>query len=209
MTLSRRETNAQSADSVKPGPSVGPLGRAPQGGRNWEGFGSDSYLQGVGAYNGVKGIQAAGVQACVKHFIANEQEHFRGDGHMPDTISPNIDDRTLHEVYLPPFSEAVRAGVASVMCSYNMINGSYGCENSKLMNGVLKDELGFQGYVLAGGWSRARDGGGGLANGSKIGLRSAVEWVRCWPVWIRHSPVMAFPGRMVFRFGEMSCPARS
>jgi beta-glucosidase-like glycosyl hydrolase len=53
-------------------------------------------------------------------------------------------------VYLWPFSEAVRAGVASVMCSYNMINGTYGCSNSKLLNGVLKDELGFQGYVMAG-----------------------------------------------------------
>lgn len=132
------------------GPSVGPLGRSPLGGRNWEGFGSDPYLSGVGAYQGVRGIQDAGAQACIKHYIANEQEHFRGDGQNRDTVSANVDDRTLHEVYLPPFAEAVRAGVASVMCSYNMINGSYGCQNSWALNGVLKEELGFQGYVMAG-----------------------------------------------------------
>ncbi|KAI5854414.1 beta-glucosidase-related glycosidase [Tricharina praecox] len=139
------------------GPSVGPIGRSPDGGRNWEGFGSDPYLQGVGAFESVRGIQGAGVQATVKHYIANEQEHFRGDGWAHNTVSSNIDDRTLHELYLWPFSEAVRAGVASVMCSYNMVNGSYACSNSKLLNGVLKDELGFQGYVMA-DWLAQRSG---------------------------------------------------
>lgn len=61
------------------------------------------------------------MQATIKHFIANEQEHFRGDGQVQNTISSNVDDRTLHETYLWPFSEGVRAGVASVMCSYNMV----------------------------------------------------------------------------------------
>ncbi|KAI5813223.1 beta-glucosidase [Pyronema omphalodes] len=139
------------------GPAVGPLGRAPQGGRNWEGFGSDPYLQGVAAHYAVKGIQDAGTQATIKHYIGNEQEHFRGDGWNHNTVSANIDDRTLHEVYLWPFSEAVRAGVAAVMCSYNTINGTYGCSNSKLLNGVLKDELGFQGYVMA-DWLAQRSG---------------------------------------------------
>ena len=60
----------------------------------------------------------------MKHYIANEQEHFRGDGFMASTISSNVDDRTMHEAYLWPFSEAVRAGVASVMCSYNMVSHS-------------------------------------------------------------------------------------
>ncbi|KAF8536866.1 glycoside hydrolase family 3 protein [Trichophaea hybrida] len=139
------------------GPAVGPLGRAPQGGRNWEGFGSDPYLQGVAAFHAVKGIQDAGTQATIKHYIGNEQEKFRGDGWTHDTVSANIDDRTLHEVYLWPFAQAVKAGVAAVMCSYNMINGTYGCSNSKLLNGVLKDELGFQGYVMA-DWLAQRSG---------------------------------------------------
>ena len=103
------------------GPSIGPLGRQPLGGRNWEGFGSDPYIQGVGGYETVKGIQDAGVQACAKHFIANEQEHYRGDGAISNTVSANVDDRTMHEVYGWPFSEAVRAGVASIMCSYNKV----------------------------------------------------------------------------------------
>jgi len=107
------------------GPSVGPLGRAPLGGRNWEGFGSDPYLQGVAAYESVRGIQDNGVQATIKHYVANEQEHFRGDNGVSNTISSNVDDRTMHEVYLWPFAEGVRAGVASVMCSYNMVSIYY------------------------------------------------------------------------------------
>jgi beta-glucosidase-like glycosyl hydrolase len=103
-------------------PSIGPLGRQPAGGRNWEGFGSDPYLQGVGGYESVKGLQDAGTQACVKHWVANEQEHYRGDGGISNTISANVDDRTMHEVYMWPFAEAVKAGVASVMCAYNQVS---------------------------------------------------------------------------------------
>lgn len=55
----------------------------------------------------------------------------------------------MHELYAWPFANAVKAGVSSVMCSYNRINGSYGCANSKTLNGVLKDELGFQGYGMS------------------------------------------------------------
>jgi beta-glucosidase len=56
----------------------------------------------------------------------------------------------MHELYHWPFQNAVRAGVSSIMCSYNRINGSYGCQNSKTLNGLLKEELGFQGYVRSG-----------------------------------------------------------
>ena len=55
----------------------------------------------------------------------------------------------MHETYLWPFANAIRAGSASVMCSYQRINGSYGCQNSKALNGLLKEELGFQGYVIS------------------------------------------------------------
>jgi beta-glucosidase len=57
--------------------------------------------------------------------------------------------QTIHETYLWPFANAVRAGTASIMCSYQRINGSYGCQNSKTLNGLLKNELGFQGYVMS------------------------------------------------------------
>jgi beta-glucosidase len=116
---------------VQLGPVVGPLGRSPEGGRNWEGFAPDPVLSGIAVGETIKGIQAAGVMACTKHYILNEQEHFR-QGAPPATltaaISSNLDDVTMHELYLWPFADAVRAGTASVMCSYNQINNSYACQ---------------------------------------------------------------------------------
>lgn len=98
------------------GPVAGPLGKNALGGRNWEGFGADPYLQGIAMAETIKGIQSAGVQATAKHYILNEQELNR------DTMSSTVDDRTMHELYLWPFADAVHANVASVMCSYNKIN---------------------------------------------------------------------------------------
>ena len=63
--------------------------------------------------------------------------------------SSNVDDRTEHEIYVAPFLRSVMAGVASVMCSYNLVNGTYACENNHTMNGILKNELGFQGFVMS------------------------------------------------------------
>ncbi|KAF2404436.1 hypothetical protein EJ06DRAFT_526515 [Trichodelitschia bisporula] len=141
------------------GPVVGPLGRTPLGGRNWEGFGSDPVLQAVAAAETIRGIQSEGVIATIKHFVGNEQEHFRQSWEWgrPNAISSNIDDRTLHELYVWPFAESVRAGVGSLMCSYNQVNNSYACQNSKLLNGILKDELGFQGFVQS-DWLAQRGG---------------------------------------------------
>lgn len=131
------------------GPAMGPLGRVPAGGRNWEGFGSDPVLQGIAAAETIKGIQSEGVIATAKHYIFNEQEHFRqaNEWGLSHAISANVDDRTLHELYLWPFADSVRAGVGSIMCSYQQANNTYTCGNSKLLNGVLKDELGFQGFI--------------------------------------------------------------
>ncbi|KAF3939132.1 Beta-glucosidase [Dactylella cylindrospora] len=139
------------------GPCMGPLGRFPVGGRNWEGFGSDPYLQGVASAITVEAIQEQGVIATAKHFIGNEQERFRqvpeanaqGWPNVTEAISANIGDRTLHELYLWPFAESVHAGVGAIMCSYNQVNNSYACQNSYLLNGVLKNELGFQGFVMS------------------------------------------------------------
>ncbi|TGJ78371.1 hypothetical protein E0Z10_g10397 [Xylaria hypoxylon] len=124
------------------GPVAGPLGKHPTGGRNWEGFGSDPYLQGIAMAETIEGLQSVGVQANAKHFILNEQELNR------ETMSSTVDDRTMHELYLWPFADAVHANVASVMCSYNKINGTWACENDGVMNKLLKQELGFQGYVM-------------------------------------------------------------
>ncbi|KXJ94594.1 putative beta-glucosidase A [Microdochium bolleyi] len=142
--------------SVMLGPAVGPLGRAPAGGRNWEGFSPDPYLTGVAAAESIRGIQDAGVIATLKHYIGNEQEHFRVAGEargynytINESSSSNIDDKTMHELYLWPFADGVRAGVGSIMCSYQQINNSYGCQNSATLNGLLKGELGFQGFVMS------------------------------------------------------------
>ncbi|KAK2784302.1 hypothetical protein FQN52_009107 [Onygenales sp. PD_12] len=140
--------------NVHLGPSVGPLGRKPRGGRNWEGFGSDPSLQGIGGAETIKGIQSTGVIATVKHLVGNEQEMFRMAfpiqpvSFLQPAYSANIDDRTLHELYLWPFADSVRAGVGSVMMAYNDVNSSSCSQNSKLINGILKEELGFQGFVM-------------------------------------------------------------
>ncbi|KAH9936901.1 beta-glucosidase [Amylocystis lapponica] len=119
------------------------LGRVAQAGRNWEGFSVDPFLSGETAYETVLGLQQAGVQACAKHYINNEQEYKRTQE------SSNVDDRTQHEIYLKPFLRSVQAGVASVMCSYNLINDTYACENDHTLNVLLKGELGFRGYVMS------------------------------------------------------------
>ncbi|KAJ5152916.1 beta-glucosidase A [Penicillium canariense] len=150
--------------TVQLGPVAGPLGRTPEGGRNWEGFSPDPVLTGVAMAETIKGIQDTGVIACAKHYIGNEQEHFRqageatGHGYtISDSISSNIEDRAMHELYLWPFADAVRAGVGSFMCSYSQINNSYGCQNSYTLNKLLKSELGFQGFVMS-DWSAQHSG---------------------------------------------------
>ena len=92
---------------VQLGPVAGPLGRAPTGGRNWEGFSPDPVLTGIQFAQTVQGIQSSGVIACAKHYIGNEQEHFRqsteaaGYGfNISESVSSNIDDVTMHELYL-------------------------------------------------------------------------------------------------------------
>ena len=89
-------------------------------------------------------MQSQSVVASIKHFIANEQETNRNPSGNVSAVSSNIDDKTMHETYLWPFQDAIHAGGANIMCSYNRVNNSYGCQNSKTLNGLLKTELGFQ-----------------------------------------------------------------
>ncbi|KAF9025178.1 beta-glucosidase [Hymenopellis radicata] len=119
------------------------MGRVAQGGRNWEGFGADPFLTGEAAYETILGMQEAGVQACAKHLVGNEQEHRRTQE------SSEIDDRTQHEIYSHPFLRSIMAGVTSMMCSYNLLNGTYACETDKVMNDIIKREYGFQGYIMS------------------------------------------------------------
>ncbi|KAJ3537917.1 hypothetical protein NMY22_g5393 [Coprinellus aureogranulatus] len=119
------------------------MGRAAAGGRNWEGFGADPFLAGEAAYETVLGLQQGGTQACAKHLVNNEQEHKRS------LSSSEVDDRTQHEVYLHPFLRSIMGGAATIMCSYNLINGTYACENDKIQNQIVKGEYGFQGQILS------------------------------------------------------------
>lgn len=125
----------------------------------------------------ILGTQSVGVQACAKHFIANEQETQRVptivNGTLIEAYSSNLDDRTMHELYMWPFANAIRAGVASVMCSYNRVNGSYACQNSKALNGLLKEELGFQGYVVS-DWGGTHSGVASVMSGLDMNMVSRV-----------------------------------
>ncbi|TKX26903.1 putative beta-glucosidase M-1 [Elsinoe australis] len=131
------------------GPVVGPLGRIALGGRNWEGFSNDPYLSGALVHETVTGAQSSG------HFVVNEQELNRNPIRSPnatqviESSSSNLDDKTMHELYLWPFVDAVKAGTGSIMCSYERINNSYGCHNAKTQNGILNTELGFQGFIVS------------------------------------------------------------
>jgi beta-glucosidase len=117
--------------------------RVPQAGRNWEGYGEDPYLAAKLVGPQVIGMQSTGILATAKHFICNEQETNRG------TCSSDVDDRTLHEIYLPPFKACVEAGVGSVMGAYNKVNSTYSCENAYILNTILYGELGFTGFVMS------------------------------------------------------------
>ncbi|RAH50363.1 beta-glucosidase [Aspergillus brunneoviolaceus CBS 621.78] len=162
------------------GPVVGPIGRVAEGGRNWEGFSTDPYLSGALVYETVQGVQEAGVGVSVKHYIGNEQETNRNpeteNGVTVASVSSNIDDKTIHELYLWPFQDAVLAGSVSVMCSYNRVNNSYACQNSKTLNGLLKTELGFQeGYVVT-DWGAQHAGIAGANAGLDMVMPSTTTW---------------------------------
>jgi len=124
------------------GPMVN-IARVAMNGRNFESFGEDPHLASVMAVANVKGIQDQGVIACVKHIANNNQEVDRNE------VSVTVDERTQHEIYYPAFQAAVDAGVGSVMCAYNKINGTYACENDQVLNKDLKKKLGFKGWVMS------------------------------------------------------------
>ncbi|TIC13452.1 glycoside hydrolase [Wallemia mellicola] len=147
----------------------GPLGRSPLGGRNWEGSYPDPYANGVYSYLSVLGLQDSNVAATIKHWIGYEQETARHPYRTESTSDQNsidsiIDDVTTHEVYMHPFAEAVRAGSAHVMCSYNRLNGTQACNNAYTQNHLLKTELNFQGSIIS-DWGGVHDSVDSALNG--------------------------------------------
>ena len=118
------------------------LAREPRCGRNFEYLGEDPVLSGELLTQRTLGTQSQHVIASIKHFAGNEQETNRMGGNS------TIDERTLRELYLLPFEIAVnKAHPGSVMCSYNRLNGEYGCENAYLLTDILKNEWQFRGFV--------------------------------------------------------------
>lgn len=107
--------------------------------RAYNTFGEDPMLTGAMGAAEIRGAQAQGVMAQAKHYV----------GYDSDSYNIYMDQQTLHEVYAAPFVEAIRAGVSSVMCSYNRINGPFACDNSDTLKTILKGEMGFKGFVTS------------------------------------------------------------
>ncbi|WP_055702045.1 beta-glucosidase family protein [Streptomyces silaceus] len=126
------------------------LSRTPFFSRNKDQSGEDPYLNAVIGAAQVEGVQAQGMLAQAKHFLANNQRLHEFDRADPEnSYDFVVDDRTLHELYLPAFEAVVRAGVASVMSAYNHLNGPWNSENRTVLTDLLRGELGFEGFVTS------------------------------------------------------------
>jgi len=130
--------------SANLGPTVN-IDRDPRWGRSFEALSEDPALNAALDVPEIDGVQSQDVESQVKHLADYNQETYR------NTPADNviIDPRTEHEIYLPSFYAAVNAGVASVMCSYAVINGNFACNNSDLETTILRDEWGFPGFVMS------------------------------------------------------------
>jgi len=137
-----RETR-DTGRNLMEGPDLN-IARTPLNGRTFEAYGEDPFLAGQISAANIQGIQSQGVIANAKHYLANNQEIDR------DTVNEIIDERTLREIYLPAFEASVTQGrTGSVMCAKNKVNGAYACEHPDLLQGVLKNEWGFGGFVVS------------------------------------------------------------
>jgi beta-glucosidase len=137
-----QEVKALGRDMIL-GPTVN-INRVPLWGRNFEGYGEDPYLSGQMGVAYIRGVQGEGVIPSLKHFAANNEEFER------HRLDEKIDERTLHEIYLPAFKAAVQqADVWTVMSAYEKVNGEYCAENPYLLTDILKKEFGFKGFVVS------------------------------------------------------------
>jgi beta-glucosidase len=152
------------------GPTVN-LMRTPEGGRTYEAYGEDTYLNAQTTVGWIRGAQAAGVIATVKHYVANNQEGQLGVPPITATLGSRqlvdvrVAERTLREVYFPQFEAAVKEGqTGALMCSYNRVNGAYACENSHTLQQVLEGDWGYKGIVLS-DYGASKDTAGDMNNG--------------------------------------------
>ena len=155
-----REARSERIDLVL-GPGVN-IKRSPLCGRNFEYFSEDPVVAGELASALIQGIQSEGAGACIKHFAVNNQEERRM------TISAEVSERALREIYLPAFEIAVKqADPVAVMCSYNRINGVYASENRHLLTEILREEWGYEGIVVT-DWGAINDRVEGVRAGLDI-----------------------------------------
>jgi len=158
------EANARGKDVIL-GPGINII-RSPLNGRNFEYESEDPFLISKMAVGYIKGVQDQDVSACVKHFLANNQETRRG------TINVLMSERALREIYLPGFKAAVeQGGVYSVMGAYNKFRGEWCTENAYLVNGILKGEFGFKGILMS-DWGAVHHTIGAVWNGTDLEMGS-------------------------------------
>ncbi|GAA3475460.1 beta-glucosidase H [Nonomuraea roseola] len=139
------------------------LHRSPLGGRHFECFSEDPYLTGELGAAYVEGVQEGGVATTPKHFVANDFETDRF------TVDVRVSDKVLREAYLAPFERVVRAGAWGLMTAYNSVNGTTMTEHSELVNGVLKQEWGFDGYVVS-DWTAVRSTEAAALGGTDVAM---------------------------------------
>ena len=155
-----RECQAENV-SVILGPAAN-IKRSPLCGRNFEYFSEDPYLASQMAASHIRGVESQNIGTSLKHFAANNQEHRRM------SCSSEIDERTFREIYLAAFEGAVKEGKPdTIMCSYNRINGEFASENHMLLTEVLRDDWGFEGYVMS-DWGAVNDRVKGLEAGLEL-----------------------------------------
>ena len=146
------------------------LHRNPLGGRNFECYSEDPYLTGTLAAAYINGIQSQHVAVTAKHFVANDSEFER------NSIDSQVDERTLREVYLLPFEHAVKDGNAwGIMSSYNRINGTFASEHEWLLKTVLRQQWGFNGFVVS-DWFAARSTGPSIKAGLSLEMPGKGQW---------------------------------
>lgn len=184
-----REVGAAIADEVKykgndvvHAPTVDVV-RLLQHGRVFETYGEDPLLASRMAVPWIEGAESRGIIANVKHYVMNNQEGLIGLPPLTGVVgarflvNAQVDERTLREIYLPPFEAAVKeADVGSVMCAYNFVNGQPACSNSHLLQKILRDEWGFDGFVLTDYYFAQKDTVQSVNNGTDLEMPLGVNY---------------------------------
>ena len=155
--------------------------RQAQCGRNFEYFGEDPYLRSRMTEAYVGGVQSTGTVATLKHFVANNTDFFR---RKSNSI---VDERALHEIYLPPYEAGIEAGAKAVMTSYNLLNGELCGESEEVINNLLRKQLGFQWLVMTDWWS--------VHDGEKL-ARSGQDLEMPYAIALKDAPALLSAGKI-------------